>query len=89
MGTMDAAVIELHIFCDASPLGYGAVGFRVERHENGNVFINIVTARSHIVPLNPSKASHHNSMPRLELVAAEKGVQILKAVVNAVEIPFS
>ena len=43
---MDAAVIELHIFCDASPLGFGAVGFRVERHENGNVFINIVTARS-------------------------------------------
>ena len=87
--TLDADTIECHVFCDASPLGYGCVGYRVERHANGNVFINIITSRSHVVPLNPSKASHHNSMPRLELVAAEKGVQTLSAIVNAVEIEFT
>ena len=87
--TMDADVIELHVFVDAGPLGFGAVGFRLERHANGNIFINIVMSRSHVVPLNASKASHHNSIPRLELVAAEKGVQIRNSIVNAVEIPFT
>ena len=87
--TMDATIIELHVFVDAGPLGLGAVGFRVERHSNGNVFINIIMSRSHVVPLNASKASHHNSIPRLELVAVEKGVQINNTIVNAVEIPFS
>ena len=88
MGTMDTAVIELHIFCDASPTGFGPVGFRVETHENSNIFVNIVTAKSHVVPLNPSKASHHNSIPRLELVGAENSWQILNAVANAIKIPF-
>ena len=62
--------------------------YRLERYSNGEVFITIVTSRSHVVPLNSTKASHHNSIPRLELVAAEKGVQLHNFVNSAVEIPF-
>ena len=43
---------------------------------NGEVFCTIVMLRAHVVPLNSSKALHHNSIPRLELTAAEKGTQL-------------
>ena len=49
-------VIECHIFVDAAPGGFGAVVYRLERYSNGEVFITIVTSRSHVVPLNSTKA---------------------------------
>ena len=67
---------ELHIFCDAAEEGYGAVAYRRAVGPNGDIFITIITARSHVVPLNPTRASHHNSIPRLEMTAAAKAVEI-------------
>ena len=74
--TVSSNDVSLHIFCDAASTGFGAVAYRRVVGENGEVFCTIITSRAHVVPLNSSKASHHNSIPRLELTAAEKGTQL-------------
>ena len=73
MGSKDTS---LHIFCDAALTGFGAVAYRRAVAESGEIFCTIITSRAHVVPLDSSKASHHNSIPRLELTAAEKGTQL-------------
>ena len=65
-----------HICCDASSIGYGAVAYRRVVDINRKVHVTIITARSH-VPLNPARASHHGSMPRLKLVAGVKAIQLI------------
>ena len=69
---------EFHFFVDASFIGYGTVGYRVATAATGEKRVVFVGGRSHVVPLDPSSTSHHNSMPRLELVAAVKGVELMK-----------
>ena len=73
-GTEDFVDETLHIFGDASLEGYGAVAYRRVVGRSGEVFVTIVYAKTHVVPLDASRASHHNHIPRLELVAAEKTV---------------
>ena len=68
--------VSLHIFCNAASTGFGAVTYFWVVAENGEVFCTIITSRAHVVPLDSSKASHHNSIPLLELTAAEKGTQL-------------
>ena len=82
--TRDAEDISLHIFCDAASTGFGAVAYRRVVGRNGEVFCTIVTSRAHVVPLNSAKASHHNSIPRLELTAAEKGTQLRQFIETSV-----
>ena len=67
---------QLHIFCDVAATGYGVVAYHRAHGVDGSVHVTILCARSHVVPLNPSRASHHNSIPRLELAAAEKAVEV-------------
>ena len=62
--------------------------YRLEKYLNGEIFITTITSKSHVFPLNLLKASHNNSIPRLELVGAEKGVQLHTFVNGAVEVPF-
>ena len=73
--TAHAVDEQLHIFCDASAKGYGVVAYR-RVAKNDAIHTTIVCAKSHVVPLNPARASHHNSIPRLELAAAEKAVEV-------------
>ena len=65
-----------HILADASSRVYGAVAYRRAVNEFGNIFVTILAARSHVVSKNASRASHPGSVPRLELVAAIKGLQL-------------
>ena len=74
--TRDAADISLHIFSDAAQEGYGAVVYRRVVGKNGDIFNTIVTSRSHVVPKNAARAGHHNSIPRLELSAAAKAMEL-------------
>ena len=73
--TMDAAEVTWHYFADASKDGYGAVAYRrVVAHpkppyRHGKVHMTIVMLRSHCVPLDSSRSSHHGSIPRLETTA--------------------
>ena len=74
--TRDATDISLHIFADAAQEGYGAVVYRRVKAKNGDIFNTIVTSRSHVVPKNAARAGHHNSIPRLELTAAAKAMEL-------------
>ena len=79
----------LHIFCDAAATsGFGACAYRRVTDDAGNVKIILLCSRSHVVPLNPSRASHHNSTPRLELTSAEKAVELRKFVERATQESF-
>ena len=83
-------VEELHIFVDAAETsGYGAAAYRRIVSEEGTVKVVLLTSRSHVVPLNPARASHHNSTPRLELSSAVKGVELRQFVIRATESEFS
>ena len=74
--TEDVESEQGHIFSDASVSGYAAVGHRRVTGVSGAVHVTIISAKSHVVPLNPAKTSHHNSIPRLELAAGVKAVDI-------------
>ena len=65
-----------HIFCDAVAMGYGSLVYQCIKGGNGAIHVTILCAQSHVIPLNSSQTSHHNSIPHLELIAAEKAVEI-------------
>ena len=67
---------EVHTFCDAAEPGFGVVSYWLSEDEDGTIKVIILCAKAHVVPLDPAKASHHNSIPRLELTAAEKAVKV-------------
>ena len=79
--TMDSQDISWHFFSDASLEGYGVVVYRrvvgpvVPPLVHGKIHVSLIMSRSHVVPLDSSKASHHGSMPRLETVANTKSVK--------------
>ena len=87
--TVDVLDDELHIFSDASTEGYGAIAYRRVIGRNGKPHVAIIAAKSHVVPLDPQKSSHHNSVPRLELVAALKAIELRKSVEKALKRKFS
>ena len=81
---------QLHIFTDASQGGYGAVAYRRTnpKDQPEKAKVSFVLGKSHVVPLDSSKAAHHNLAPRLELVAAVKGVELKSAIEKAVKRDF-
>ena len=44
--------------------------------------------KSHVVPSNPVRVSHHNSIPRLELVAATKAAEMKGAIEKSIKRQF-
>ena len=72
------SVSELIICTDASSIGYGIVCY-IRRHLKGNnrAHVAFLMSKSHVVPLNmlrdpiEGQQSHNNSIPRLELTAAQ------------------
>ena len=69
-------VPELHVFTDASLEGYAAVIYRLSPSDNGGEpHISLLFCRNRVVPLNAKTSGHHNSVPRLELVAAVLGAE--------------
>ena len=82
---------DLHIFGDANPEKYGAVAYRRVVGRDGVVAVSFVCARGHVVPtIKPRKrmkkqkneeeneTENNGEMPRLELVAARKTLDISK-----------
>jgi hypothetical protein len=74
---------EIHIFCDASKLAYGAVAYYRTVYDTGQVTVRWIMARARIAPINPER-----SIPRLELLAAELALKLLNTVRTALEIPL-
>ena len=71
---------QLHIFCDASTNGFGAVAYLRKTGPNQDIRVSFMMGKSHVIPLNPTRTSHHNSTPRMELTATVKGIQLLSTI---------
>ncbi|GFV79337.1 integrase catalytic domain-containing protein [Trichonephila clavipes] len=56
-------LIEIHIFCDASKLGYGAAAYVKVRKQN-EVHVNLIISKTRVAPLKAV------TLPRLELLGA-------------------
>lgn len=59
----DNDVIEIHVFCDASKLAYGASVYVKVKKQN-QVLVNLITSKSRVAPLKSV------TLPRLELLGA-------------------
>ena len=68
---------ELHIFCDASRSGYGAVAYIRLNNEKRDVEVIFASAKSKTTPVKSI------AIPRLELLAACVGVKLKKKLVPA------
>ena len=76
---------QLHIFSDASATGYGGVIYRRVIGKTGKIRVSFVCGKSHVVPSDAKRSSHHGSIPRLELVSALKGVDLSRAVSKSIK----
>ena len=78
----------LHAFADAAACGFGICIYRRVVGANGCIHTTLLLGKSHVVPLNPARASHHGSIPRLELTAAAKAVEMANYVNNSLYKPI-
>lgn len=69
--------MQLHIFCDASEVAYGAVVYLRTHNSDGTITSRLLTSKSRVAPI--AKVS----IPRLELLAAHLGATLAEYVVNA------
>ena len=72
-----ADIVFLHLFCDASEIGYAACIFIVAQDELGGRSSTLLTAKAKIAPLKTQ------SIPRLELCAALLGCQLVNSVLES------
>ena len=82
--TMNASNVQWHFFADASKTGYGAVVYRRAVAASGEISLAIVMSRSHVVPLDSSKASHHGLITNLELTSNASQIECLIFVLKAI-----
>lgn len=67
---------QLHVFSDASSVGYGAVAYIRYSDSSGKIGVNFLMGKARVAPLNIV------SIPRLELTAATVSVKIGKYLIN-------
>ena len=73
---LEAASVELHVFCDASTHGIAAVCYLKFIQTDGDVKVSFVFGKAKLAPL------HATTIPRLELCAAVLAVEIAELVVE-------
>lgn len=74
LGTNSKDKIELHVFVDASSVGYGAVVYVRTIRPDGEILTALITSKTRVAPVKTL------SIPRLELCAAELGGFLLEHV---------
>lgn len=82
--TANDQVIQLHGFCDASILAYGACIYVRIVHENGLITVHLLAAKSRIAPKN-TKGESEVTLPKLELCGAVLLSQLFKKVTTALK----
>ena len=70
---------QLHIFCDASELGYGACAY-LRCQSEGEITVSLVLGKARLAPM------HQVSIPRLELAAAALASQVRKQVMDQLDV---
>ena len=77
---LPGATIELHVFADASELGYGSCAY-LRSVADGVIHCTLVMGKSRLAPIKPV------SMPRLELTAAMVASKVKALVVHELSLP--
>lgn len=75
-------LVELHVFADASQLGYAAAVYLKTGNVSGNVFVNLVTAKTKVAPIEKEI-----SIPRMELCAAQLAAKLIFEVSQILDVP--
>ena len=84
------SIPEVHVFSDASLEGYGIAVYRVSPSDGGGApHVALIFCRNRVVPLNAKTSGHHNSVPRLELVAAVLGAEERKKLISRMNEPVA
>ena len=84
------SIPEFHVFTDASLEGYGVAIYRVAASDDGgDPHVVLMFCRNRVVPLNAKTSGHHNSVPRLELVAAVLGAEERQKTLKRIKEPVS
>ena len=72
---------QIHVFVDASQNAYGMVAYLVVKYNDGTTSRRLILSRNRVAPLSAV------SIPRLELMAAVMGVEIMKSVATTLKVP--
>lgn len=76
------SVVQLHSFCDASELAYGACIFARSSNSEGQIRVQLIAAKSKVAPLK------RLSIPRLELSAAVLAARLYNKVLESLDMPI-
>lgn len=72
--------IELHSFCDASQVAYGACIYMRSLNENNEATVRLLCSKSKVAPVKPT------TIPRLELCAALLAANLCKSVTDSLRV---
>ncbi|CAI2732197.1 unnamed protein product [Schistosoma spindalis] len=79
----DRSLLELHIFCDASEIGYGAVAYIRSCILDTGIYSRLITAKARVTPLKVQ------TIPRLELTAAVLAARMGSQLQSELDIKFA
>ena len=81
-GDRNTTEVQLHLFCDASELAYGAAAYIRYSFKNGEHECALVMAKSRLAPIKTV------TLPRLELDSARCGARLARLVVHELDLPI-
>ena len=81
-GDRNTTEVQLHLFCDASELAYGAAAYIRYSFKNGEHECALVMAKSRLAPIKTV------TLPRLELDSARCGARLAGLVVHELDLPI-
>ncbi|XP_058836359.1 uncharacterized protein LOC131692951 [Topomyia yanbarensis] len=80
---------EIHGFCDASEVAYGACLYLRSTSADGSVTVRLITAKSRVAPLeDPDRKKKRQSIPRLELSSALLLSHLYEKLVCSIQTPM-
>lgn len=85
----DCVAVQLHGFCDASKVAYGACIYVRVTHVDGSISAHLLTSKARVAPLEQQRKKRKlMTIPRLELSSALLLAHLYDKVAMAVKLPF-
>ena len=78
-GMLEEFTVELHHFCDASEMAYGAASYVKVYDANGKTQVSLVMGKARVAPIQPL------TIPRLELSSAVTAVRLHEIITAELE----